>query len=314
MYIGIDIGGTNIKTVLTDGRGRILGFRSDPTGSTADEIESGIMTAMNGLLSERRARGTTVRAIGIGAPGQIDTSRGIIISSPNVPAWCDYPIAARIRKLSGRPVCVENDATVALMGERWLGHGRRYRTWIMLTLGTGIGGGAVIDNAIYLGRNGGATEFGHTTIDHRGPSCPCGSRGCLERYASAPALVRNARRALRNHPESIVRSMIQSEPLTAALLYRAARRGDAFAIEQFSIAGSSLGIGIANFINIFNPEAVIIGGGMSGAHRFFMPALRAAVDRFALSSFRKGIRYHIVKDPVRGAALGAARAAIERYA
>ena len=313
MYIGIDIGGTSVKMVLVDAKGALHGFRSFRTGSSAQAIERGIVDSAGALLASRRGGRHSLRGVGIGAPGQIDTGRGIIISSPNIPAWVRYPIATRVSALLGAPAAIENDATVAVMGEQWLGHGRSYRNWIMLTLGTGIGGGAVIDNAIYLGRSGSATEFGHTSIDYRGRPCPCGGRGCLERYAAAPAVVRLARRGLRTHPESSLHGLMQVEPLSAALLHQAARGGDRFAMDIFKTTGDFLGIGIAAFVNIFNPEAVVIGGGLSRAHRFFMPSLRTALARHALPAFRAGVRFHMARDVVRGAALGAAKLAVDRF-
>lgn len=310
MYVGIDIGGTNIKAVLTNREGEIYSAKSTGTGKTIKEIDDTIVDIISEFMSVFSDRGT-VQAVGIGAAGSIDGNKGIIITSPNIQAWKNYPLARNLERRLGIRVFLENDATVAVMGEWWQGHGRKFRNWIMLTLGTGIGGGAVIDNKLYTGQSGSSMEFGHISIDYRGKTCKCGSIGCLEQYASASALARNAQSLLGKYPASMLNLRPKGEPVTSKLVYEAAMKGDELAVHAIEDISFYLGVGIANLVNIFNPEAVILGGGLSKAHRMIFPVVKKIVAERALPGLKDNVKYLAVKTQDKIPALGAAKVAID---
>ncbi len=312
MFIGLDIGGTNIKALLTDRSGNILNYRKILTGKNAKTTEENITKVIDVLVSQQELRMNDIRAIGIGAAGTINSEKGVVITSPNIPYWKNYPIGRIIQKKTGTAVILENDATAAVVGEWWKGNGRKYRNWIMLTLGTGIGGGAIIDNNIYTGKSGSSMEFGHTTIDYRGKRCSCGNRGCLEQYASASAAVRLARRDLKKFPASSIRERIKTEKLTAKLIYEEAIQGDVFANRVFQRVATYLGYGIVNLVNIFDPEAVILAGGLSRAHKLIIPVVRDVVRARALPGLKENIRYLVIKDEEKSPALGAAKLAMDK--
>ncbi len=312
MVIGIDIGGTHVRALLTDGNGKVLGFRKIVTASRPDTIIADIRFIINELTSGLHSPGA-VRAIGIGSAGSIDRKKGLIITSPNVPALQGFRLVSALEKTCGTKVYLENDATAALVGEGWQGQGRKYRTWLMITLGTGIGGGVVIDNRVYTGRRGSAMEIGHTSIDYRGRRCPCGNTGCLEMYASATALVRCTRQRLRRHPESSLHGRTRNQKLTSKIIYEEALKGDVLSITVFNEVSTWLGIGIANLVNLFNPEAVVFGGGLSRAHRFILPVVRKVVAERALNGLKSGVRYLVSRDEEKAPALGAAKIALDLY-
>jgi glucokinase len=307
---GIDIGGTNIRAVLTDESGTLLGFRKISTPRTSREIVDAIGGLVAGFAS-RAAGGCAVSVLGVGCAGALDRGRGSIITSPNIPALAGFPIARALEKKLGIRVFIENDATAAVAGEQWKGNGGRFSNWLMITLGTGIGGGAVINGGIYTGRSGAALEIGHMSIDHGGRRCPCGNTGCLERYASATALVHDTRRRLGNFPGSSLRTRIKGTVLTAQMIYEEARSGDELALQSINELSRWLGIGITNLVNIFNPEAVIFGGGLSKAGRFILPVVRNTVEERALKGLRKGVRFLVTKNEEKTPSLGAAKIALD---
>jgi glucokinase len=302
MFIGIDIGGTNIKGVLTNKGGEIFSSASIPTGKTADDIENGIVSLIDVMTDSKSLPKRSIKALGIGAAGAVDCKKGVIITSPNIRAWENYPLANRIERRVGIRVFLENDATVAVIGEWWMGQGRKYRNWIMLTLGTGVGGGAVIDNKLYTGQSGSSMEFGHMTIDYKGRKCKCGNIGCLEQYASASAIVNSARIALKKDRTSSIHKKIESDE---------ARKGDTLAVKLVEEMSYFLGIGVANLVNIFNPEAVILGGGLSRDHRIIIPVVRRVVNERALPGLKDNVKYLAIKNEDKAPALGAAKIAMD---
>ncbi len=311
MYAGIDIGGTNIKAVITGREGKLYASAKVRTPGTADEINEAIIGLIRGRVDAIGASMRDIYAIGIGAAGSIDGKKGVIITSPNIQAWKNYPLARIIEKRTGIRVFLENDASAAVIGEWWIGHGKRFRNWIMLTLGTGIGGGAVIDNKIYTGQSGSSMEIGHVTIDYRGRPCKCGNTGCLERYASASALVTEASAMLKKREPSTLRERVKKEPLTALAVYEEALKGDGLAMKAIEVISTYLGIGIAGLVNMFNPEAVIIGGGLSRAHRLIFPIVKKVVKERALPGLKENVKYLAMKSEDKTPAMGAAKVGID---
>ncbi len=313
MFVGIDIGGTAIKGVLTEKNGKILSFKEVPTPDSAKQIDKSIYELIEILATSISISKIDIKAAGIGAAGSIDKIKGQVITSPNIPSWKRYPLVKNLEKLTGIKIFLENDATVALLGSWWKGNGNKFRNWIMLTLGTGIGGGVIIDNKIYTGKSGNSMEVGHMTIAHDGRECNCGNQGCFEQYASASALVNYVKENIKSHKKSSINERLKNETLTAELIHEEALKGDELALEAFNDIATFLGIGIANLVNIFNPEAVIIGGGLSNAHKFLLPTAKKVIDKRALTGLKENIKFLVVKDQEKIPALGAAKLAINSY-
>jgi glucokinase len=311
MFIGIDIGGTNIKGVLTNRKGDIISFKKISTANNLAKIEYSICSLIKTLSSQKSGSKSIVKAAGIGSAGSIDTRKGIIITSPNIKSLNNYPLARKINKLTGLKVFLENDATAAIIGEWWKGNGRNFSNWIMLTLGTGIGGGVIINDQLFTGQSGSAMEAGHMTIDYKGKKCLCGNRGCLETYASATALVKLTRSKLKNHPSSTINKRIINDKLTSKIVFEEAVKGDLFAKDIFNEISFFIGIGISNLVNIFNPEAIILGGGLSKAHRLLLPNIKKVVAERALEGLKENVKFLTSMDFDKIAALGAAKITID---
>ena len=312
MYIGIDIGGTNIKGVLTDKNGKILSSGNTPTPDSTKKIDQGIVGLIRILSSEAKTEMSEIEAIGIGAAGSIDRMRGITVMSPNVLCWKNYHLTESIEKLTGIKTFLENDATVACAGFWWENEGKKFTNFVMITLGTGIGGGAVIDGRLYSGQNGSSIEIGHTTVDVNGKECPCGNKGCLERYASATALVEYTMTNLKKHKNSSLHKRIINEQLTSKIIYEEALKEDRLAIESFEYISFYLAAGIVNIINLFNPEAIVFGGGLSKAGKIIIPLVKKTVSERAMKGMKEGIKFFTVKNQSTIPALGAAKIAMDR--
>jgi len=312
MYIGIDIGGTNIKGVLTDEKGKKLSSGDTATPDSTKEIDQSIISLIRKLASEAEIDFADIKAIGIGAAGSIDRKKGITINSPNILCWKNYPLAANIEKISGIKTFLENDATVACAGFWRENDGKKFRNFIMVTLGTGIGGGAVIDGKLFTGQNGSSMEIGHMTIDVNGKECTCGSRGCLEQYASATALVKYTQSNLKKYKNSTLHNRIGKDKLTAKLIYEEALKNDELALKSFEYISFHLGAGISSLINIFNPEAIILGGGLSNAHKIIIPAIKKVISERAMKGMKEGVKITAVKNQEIIPALGAAKIAMDR--
>ncbi len=311
MFAGLDIGGTNIKGVLADKSGKILSFREIPTPDTAERIDQEINTLIENLAASSSYSKMDIKGVGIGAAGSIDRKRGIIITSPNISGWKKYPLAKNIEKLTGLRIFLENDATVALIGSWWKGDGSKYKNWIMLTLGTGIGGGVIIDNKIYTGQSGSAMEVGHMVIDYNGKKCKCGNTGCFEQYASATALVNFVRESIINYKNSSIVKRIEKEEITSKIIYEEALANDECALHAINEIAGYIGIGAANLVNIFNPEAIILGGGLSMAHKIIIPVVKKVIQERALRGLKENLKILPVKDQSTLPSLGAVKVAMD---
>ena len=280
--MGVDFGGTNIQVGCVTATGRVarqlvLATRDHATPA---RFVDGLHAAIRQLTRPEGARRTRLRGVGVGAPGLIDGSRGIIHRLVNVPGgWRGVPLARLLERRLGCPCAVENDVNVIALGEWRYGAGRGTRHSVYVTLGTGVGGGLVIDGALVRGASGSAGEIGHTTVDPEGPRCPCGSRGCLEALVGTAAILRRARQAMPH------RGRLSPEALS-----QAARGGDRAARRIWRDVGVSLGIGLSNVINLLNPERIVLGGGVANAWPWFGPSLRATVRRRAFAVPRRACR------------------------
>jgi glucokinase len=222
-----------------------------------------------------------VRNIVIAAAGAIDSKNGLVTLSPHIPAWHDLPLAAIVRGKFAADTYLLNDANAAAIGEHRHGAGRGLTDVIFLTVSSGIGGGIIINNEIYEGAGGGAGEIGHMTIDINGPKCPCGSTGCFEVMASGKAMAREAKRRIKAGEDSRLTQIVEEiENITAREIKEAAETGDVLAVKVINDIAFNLGVGLANVINIFNPEMIIIGGGLANFGEMLLsPARKTAKER-----------------------------------
>lgn len=287
--VGVDLGGTNIGcgAMSADGSQQ-FGMGWEPThseqgaGGVVDHINTMVERVIALVISETGASRRDFLGVGVGAPGPLDRERGIVVIAPNL-GWRNFPLSAAISDRVGLPVVLDNDANCATIGEWWHGAARGGRNVIGMTIGTGIGGGIVIDGKIYHGASDVAGEIGHTTIDENGRYCRCGNYGCLEAYASGPAIALRAREALERDEVSSLHKLVDGnmELITAATVYDAAADGDALALELVRDTALFLGTGVANLLNILNPDVFVICGGVTRAgDRLFVP-LRAEAKRRA---------------------------------
>jgi len=285
VVIGIDLGGTFIKAALVNSRGRVLARMKRPTeaGMGRERVVDNVFSIIRTLKAISRSLGG-ISALGMGVPGVIDFRRGVISTSPNLPGWENIPIHKLLSRRIGMPLYLENDANAAALGEKWMGAGKDVQDFCFITLGTGVGGGLVLDGRIWHGPDGTAGEVGHMTIDPDGPRCGCGNRGCLEMYASTKALQRMIRQALSSGKRSRFFGQIRDKEISGDVIHRAAKEGDRVSREAFTRMGVALGIGIASLVNLLNLEKVVLGGGLSAAWKFFSPALREEVEARAFAA------------------------------
>ena len=276
LVFAADLGGTHLRVALVDETGRILTQlkRETPKGSNPACVVKALVEAAEQCTSESQLANEQVIAAAIMVPGAVDKTNEIVVQAPNLPCLTNFGLKHALEDELGWPVILENDANAAAMGEMWLGAARGYRNVVCVTLGTGVGGGIILDGKLWRGSDGSAGEFGHTTVNpFGGLKCKCGNEGCLELFASATAIVRMATEDLPHFPESL----LKDEKLTAARIYDAGRQGDELAISVFERVGKYLGVGLVNIINLLNPEIIVIGGGVVNGWNLFAGAMRQQV-------------------------------------
>lgn len=277
--IGLDIGGTKVAAGVVDPAGQILARIAAPT--PADLSEAGTMALLLGMIGELTSACPDVQAIGAGAAGIIEWPAGRIQWAANN-RYTDLPLRALLAGRTGLPVVVDNDANTAAWAEARVGAGAGFRDLAMLTVGTGIGSGFVLDGRLCRGRDGAGYELGHIIVDPDGDRCGCGKTGCLETVASGSALARAGRRAAREHPGSMLATMTAAGPgLTGEAVHAAAAAGDAAACSLFGHAGHWLSVGIAFLQTWLDVEIVIIGGGLSAAGELLLAPLRDSLRQLA---------------------------------
>jgi glucokinase len=280
--IGVDLGGTNLRIAAVDENGKII--EKITTGTEVsrgrDTVIFEMCTAIQELATKFRTSAGHLAGIGIGVPGIIEMHTGMLRQSPNLPGWEDYPVREEIERRLGTKVVLENDANSAALGEKWLGAACNVDDMCMVTLGTGVGGGIVLQGRVWHGMSGMAGELGHIQIDPAGPPCGCGSQGCLEQFASATAVKRMAVEAIANGsaPE-LGRAMNEEPEFSSKVVYQMAIQGDEPARKIFWKVGNALGVALADLINIFNLPMFVIGGGVSSAWEAFAPAMMEQVRK-----------------------------------
>lgn len=281
MYAAIDLGGTTISAALGDTTGRLVVERTIPTAS--HEGPSGVLARIGALINELATQaGVKPAALGMGVPGLVDFAQGRTLFLPNLPTqWREVPVAATLREITGCPVFLLNDARAAALGELVFGLGQSAHTMVFYTLGTGIGGGVVIDGKLRMGAVGGAGEIGHQTIMVDGPLCGCGNRGCLETLASAPAITGEGVRLMRSGLAPKLYELAQGEAsnVDPRLMARAAAEGDANVQDALMRALRYLGIGAANMVVALHPDLIVYGGGMAALGSVLTETVYAEIQR-----------------------------------
>jgi glucokinase len=287
LVVGIDLGGTKFRACLADTAGSVLRRESWPT--EAEQGPQAVMARLREAVREIAAGEglERVAGIGFGAPGPLDPWQGIIIQPPNLPGWDRVPLREEMQRDLGVPVYVGNDANLAALGELFFGAGRGLHNIVYFTVSTGVGGGVIVDDRLLLGSTGLAAELGHMVVDASGPLCNCGNSGCLEVLASGTAIAREARAGIRKGVSTLITSLVQGEDdeVDALVVEKAARQGDPFAAKLMETAARYMGIGIVNALHIFDPEMVIIGGGVSQAGDLLFRPMLAEVKRRAMKAY-----------------------------
>jgi glucokinase len=267
LFVGIDVGGTNIKFGLVDDAGQTVAFSTCSTDveKGPDQAVERMADAIRQLITQAGAKRDRVPRVGLATPGTMDIPAGMLLTPHNLPSWEYYPIRDKLAAACGIPVSFDNDANAAAFGEYWVGRGKDYGSMVLLTLGTGIGGGIIIDGHVVRGENSHGAECGHLIIDSRPDAriCMCGQPGHLEGYASATAVVRRTVEALQAGAQTSLREPWESgEEVSAKLLYLHAKQGDQFSLDMILETGTYLGVGITSFLHVIDPNAVVLGGAM----------------------------------------------------
>ncbi|MBI3251728.1 MAG: ROK family glucokinase [Candidatus Omnitrophica bacterium] len=284
--IGVDIGGTNIRLGIVGPDGKVHDRVSFLTaGLGRARLLSRLVRHISILRKLAAKKGWKTAGAGVGAPGPIDVERGFVYFFPNIPGWKDTPLKALLKKRLGMPVAVDNDANALALGEFFFGAGRGAKNIVVLTLGTGVGGGIILDGKLFHGHAYSAAEIGHLVINENGPRCGCGNRGCLETYVGNGYFVREAQRRLRAGQKSVLRQWTAraGQKLTPLLAARAARARDAFAVGLWRETAGHLASALAGLANVLNPERIVLGGGIAQNGAVLFGPLRAAFRKKAFS-------------------------------
>jgi len=289
--IGVDLGGTTVKTGLVSSEGRILYQNKFPSNAekkqneVLGQIERSIRDAMD------YAKGTVVRGIGIGSPGMVDDD-GNVKAPPNFADFDNVPLREKLEKMFGLPVQVENDANAAAIAESRFGAGKPFPDFLFVIWGTGVGGGIILKRKIFRGPTGGAGEIGHICVDYSGVLCNCGSWGCIEAYVGQKYLSQRTAEKLRKNPKSRIVELVGGnlDRIEPVYIARAAKEGDEFARDVLLEAGMLLGVALGAVMNTMDLRVSIIGGGISGAGEFVMDAVKKSVQEHVLKPLRPDIK------------------------
>ena len=279
LTVGVDVGGTKVLGGVVDATGKVLATsRRDTPREGGKALTQTIADVALELMKDH-----SISAVGVSAAGFVSSDRKTMLATPNIAGWNGVDLDYQLTSLIGLPVVIENDANAAAWGEARFGAGRGKRHMLMLTVGTGIGGGIVVNGELYRGAFGIAAEIGHIRVVPEGHLCGCGARGCFEQYASGNALMRHAREAIAASPD-IARNLLSRgdgtlEGLTGKAITDAARDGDAVALAAFNTTAQWLGAGIASLAVVLDPECVVIGGGVIDAGEILLKPTREALER-----------------------------------
>ena len=310
---GVDLGGTKIYSLVADSEGHVLGEDRRPTNAAlgVDSVVERIVASVRAALEKADLELADVSGLGISTPGPCDPARGLVTEAPNL-GWINVPLVELVGKKVGIPTLLENDAAAAAYGEMRFGAARGKQHVLYVTLGTGIGGGIIIDGRIYRGASGAAGEVGHLVLEPDGVLCNCGARGCLEALASGSAIARDARKAIAEGRSAIMAGLVSDRGVTSEIVLEAAQRGDTVAEEIIQRAGRYLGLGLVGLLNTFNPEALILGGGLVGLGDLYLDPAFAGARECGFEQILNDVTMTTAELGGRSGALGAAALVTDR--
>lgn len=296
--VGIDLGGTKIATGIADSTGALISRFTVPTKAFAghEVVVRQIIETIYQVIHDAKVNTDEVKAIGIGSPGPLDTGTGVVLGAPNL-GWHNVPLARLISEEVGIPVYLDNDANLAALGELRFGAGRGTKNMFYVTWSTGIGGGIIMNGQVYRGGWGSAGEVGHMIMVEGGPLCGCGKRGCLEALASGRAIARRAVEKVKEGARTLTLTLAGDDPaaITAAIVGKAALRGDRLAVELLEEAAHYLGVGLANVVALLDPEVVVIGGGVSQLKDMLFPIVIQTIRENAVKGVSERVRVAAVE-------------------
>ncbi|HEX9614282.1 MAG TPA: ROK family protein [Bacteroidota bacterium] len=289
--IGVDLGGTTVKAGLVSAAGSIKYQTKYPSNAQLrqNDVLTQIETAVRDVMDH--SQGASIRGIGIGSPGVVD-DEGVVKAPPNFVDFDQVPLKAKIESVFRVPTVAENDANVAAIAESKFGAGKKYKDFLFVIWGTGVGGGIILNNQIYRGPFGGAGEIGHISVDYKGPQCNCGSIGCVEAFVGQKYLSQRTVERLKNHPDSRILKLVGGNPdkIEPVYISEAAKAGDPLAREMLLEAGMLLGVALGAVMNTMDLRISIIGGGISAAGDFVMDAIKKSVQKHVLKPLRPDIQ------------------------
>jgi glucokinase len=288
-YVGIDLGGTQLRVAVADDRGRLRTVVRHPTEAARgrQHVIDRIVATVKEALEEDGTSPRRVRALGIGLPGPVDPAAGLVISPANLPGFRNVPLNRILTRATGIPSFLHHDAHLAALGEHRRGAARGASELIYVTVSTGIGAGILLRGELYAGAHGIAGEVGHIVVQRDGPLCTCGNRGCLEAIASGTGIARAARELAPGTPGSVLHEL---ESPVAEDVARAARDGDALAKSILENAGSYLGLAMGTLVNLFNPQLIVLGGSVIKAGAFLLGPMRRSMNASSWKAARRGLR------------------------
>ena len=305
-----DLGGTHLRAALVDQCGKIHAQlkHETPRDESAAHVVNSLVSAVKELSAQLPSGVPPITSAAIMVPGTVDKTNTVVVGAPNLPSLRNFELKAALEKKIQLPVLLENDANAAAVGEMWLGAARGYRSVICITLGTGVGGGIILDGKLWRGADGSAGEIGHTTVEpFSGPPCKCGNRGCLEVFASATAMVRMAKEDFSKYPNTRLRL----DGLTALDVYNAGMAGDELSIQVFKKAGRYLGVGLANLITLLGPEVIVIGGGGANGWQLLVNDIMEQIHLRVFPSHGKNVKVVTAECGDNAGLVGAAKLAFD---
>ncbi len=315
LALGVDLGGSKILTAAVNSAGAVLSrdYRLTPADKGPEAVIQEILKSADHAAKQAGIAIKDLTAIGVGVAGLSNPATGVVFTSPHLPGWHEVPLRDIIERESGKKTFLINDANAAALGELYFGAGRGARNFIYVTISTGIGGGIIINGELYCGVIGTAGEIGHMTINDKGPRCNCGNTGCWESLASGSALAREAKHRIQKGAKTSILDYAHGdlEKVTAQVVQVAAEHGDTLARELITRTGYYIGVGLASLINIFNPELIIIGGGLSNMGDMLLaPAFKVAGDRAYKEPYR-AVRFALAELAGDSGVVGAAAFALK---
>ncbi|CAN5801995.1 ROK family protein [soil metagenome] len=291
LAIAVDLGGTNVRCSVIDASGRRL-FDSSQSSAGNEGVDAVIqrIARMVSAAADDQDLDESV-AVGVAAPGPLDPVKGVVRYAPNLPGWDEVPLRDRLESLTGRKVAVGNDANSQALGEYYFGAAKHVENLVYVALGTGLGGGVIAEGSLIDGVAGLGGELGHTTINMSGPRCSCGSQGCVEAYCSGWAIARDGQALADSGRSAALEAMSADREIDARAVSDAAEAGDSEAAEIIRAAGVAFGAALANFVNIFNPQMIVIGGGLAQIGDLLIEPARRSMMQYALTDLTEELEF-----------------------